>query len=287
MIVQEFIKWDQYVRCLCLGQEEVLPMPYDPNEKKYIADPNYLSPALKQRIVDDSLKLVTRARLRHEHGRVGGPRRRALRHRLHEPGAGHGHQLADAALLRLGGPAYGRPRYSIGEEPAAAIDRTPLVETLLMPNWLNRTVVGASVTSFLADVGYEMATAVFAPFSRALNLPAIAVGAIEGSADLLSNVAKLGTGWLGDRLGRRKPFVVAGYALSGSALSLWGLAVGWPLLLAAKMIAWFGKGIRGPLRNAILAEAVTEQTIAARHSACIEPRTQPGRSSGRSWVGLY
>jgi MFS family permease len=128
-----------------------------------------------------------------------------------------------------------------------------------MPNWLNRTVVGASVTSFLADVGYEMATAIFAPFSRALNLPAIAVGAIEGSADLLSNVAKLGTGWLGDRLGRRKPFVVAGYALSGSALSLWGLAVGWPLLLAAKMIAWFGKGIRGPLRNAILAEAVTER----------------------------
>ena len=128
-----------------------------------------------------------------------------------------------------------------------------------MPNWLNRTVVGASVTSFLADVGYEMATAVFAPFSRALNLPAIAVGAIEGSADLLSNVAKLGTGWLGDRLGRRKPFVVAGYALSGSALSLWALAAGWPLLLAAKMIAWFGKGIRGPLRNAILAEAVSER----------------------------
>jgi hypothetical protein len=58
MIVQEFVKWDQYVRCLCLGQKEVLPMPYNPNEKKYIADPNYLAPTLKQRIVDDSLKLV-------------------------------------------------------------------------------------------------------------------------------------------------------------------------------------------------------------------------------------
>src|SRR5438105_2137744 len=58
MIVQEFIKWDQYVRCLCLGRQHVLPMPYNPNEKKYIADPNYLAPALKQRIVDDSLKLV-------------------------------------------------------------------------------------------------------------------------------------------------------------------------------------------------------------------------------------
>ena len=47
MIVQEFVKWDQYVRCLCLGQNEVLPMPYNPNEKKYIADPKYLARRVK------------------------------------------------------------------------------------------------------------------------------------------------------------------------------------------------------------------------------------------------
>jgi hypothetical protein len=58
MIVQEFIHWEQYVRCLCLGQREVLVMPYDPNEKKYAADPDYVSSDLHQRIVDDSLKLV-------------------------------------------------------------------------------------------------------------------------------------------------------------------------------------------------------------------------------------
>jgi MFS family permease len=128
-----------------------------------------------------------------------------------------------------------------------------------MSSWLNRTVLGTSVTSLFADIGYEMATAVLPGFAAVLRLPAIAVGLIEGSADLISNLAKLGTGWLGDRLGRRKPFVVAGYALSGSALGLWALAMGWPLLLAGKAIAWFGKGVRGPLRNAILAEAVPAQ----------------------------
>ena len=128
-----------------------------------------------------------------------------------------------------------------------------------MPSWLNRTVLGASITSLFADIGYEMATAVLPGFAAVLRLPAIAVGLIEGSADLISNLAKLGTGWLGDRLGRRKPFVVAGYALSGSALGLWALATGWPLLFAGKAIAWFGKGVRGPLRNAILAEAVPAQ----------------------------
>lgn len=57
MIVQEFIHWDQFVRCLCLGQEEVLPMKYDPRERKYIVDHGHLSPELGARIVGDARKL--------------------------------------------------------------------------------------------------------------------------------------------------------------------------------------------------------------------------------------
>lgn len=60
MIVQEFIKWDegQYVRCLCLGQQEILPIKYDPKERRYHVEHGFLSPALGDRIVNDSLKLV-------------------------------------------------------------------------------------------------------------------------------------------------------------------------------------------------------------------------------------
>jgi hypothetical protein len=58
MVVQEYIKWEKYVRCLCLGQEEVLPMPYDPNQRRYIVDPGYLDTRLRDRIVGDSLRLV-------------------------------------------------------------------------------------------------------------------------------------------------------------------------------------------------------------------------------------
>lgn len=58
MIVQEFIDFDHYVRCLCLGQEEVLPMRYDPKERKYIVDHAHLSPALGTQIVESALKLV-------------------------------------------------------------------------------------------------------------------------------------------------------------------------------------------------------------------------------------
>ena len=58
MVVQEFIKWDHYVRCLCLGQEEVLPMRYDPHERRYHVDHAHLTPALGQRVVEDSQTLV-------------------------------------------------------------------------------------------------------------------------------------------------------------------------------------------------------------------------------------
>jgi hypothetical protein len=58
MIVQEFIEWQQFVRCLCLAREDVLPIPYDPREKKYVVQHNYLTPDVGRRVIDGSLKLV-------------------------------------------------------------------------------------------------------------------------------------------------------------------------------------------------------------------------------------
>lgn len=58
MIVQEFIEWEQFVRCLCLGQEEILPIKYDPRERRYHVEHEHLSPELGQRVVDDARKLV-------------------------------------------------------------------------------------------------------------------------------------------------------------------------------------------------------------------------------------
>jgi hypothetical protein len=58
MVLQEFIEWDQYIRCLCLGQSEVLPMKYDPRERKYHVEHDHLAPELGARVVKDSLTLV-------------------------------------------------------------------------------------------------------------------------------------------------------------------------------------------------------------------------------------
>jgi hypothetical protein len=58
MIVQEFIQWEHFVRCLAIGREHVLPMKYDPRERRYIVEHAHLSPELGKRIVHDSLTLV-------------------------------------------------------------------------------------------------------------------------------------------------------------------------------------------------------------------------------------
>jgi hypothetical protein len=58
MVLQEFIEWDNYVRCMVLGQEHVLPMKYDPREKKYHVVHDHLSPELGKRVVEDCLTLV-------------------------------------------------------------------------------------------------------------------------------------------------------------------------------------------------------------------------------------
>ena len=58
MIVQEFIVWEEFVRCLCIGRRDILPMKYDPKERRYHPERDFLPPALLQRIVDDSRTLV-------------------------------------------------------------------------------------------------------------------------------------------------------------------------------------------------------------------------------------
>jgi hypothetical protein len=58
MIVQEFIEWEHFVRCLAIGRQDVLPMKYDPKRRRYIVEHSHLSPELGRRIVDDSLTLM-------------------------------------------------------------------------------------------------------------------------------------------------------------------------------------------------------------------------------------
>jgi len=122
--------------------------------------------------------------------------------------------------------------------------------------WLNRNVIGMTVTSFLSDLGHEMATSILPAFLAMLGAPPAALGAIEGIADATSSFVKLGTGWMSDRLGHRKAVTVGGYALTGASQAIFAFANGWGLVLLGRVVGWFGRGIKGPLRSAMMADSV-------------------------------
>jgi hypothetical protein len=51
MILQEYIAWDHYVRCMCIGQDRILPMKYDPGQRRYDVDHAHMSDALGATVV--------------------------------------------------------------------------------------------------------------------------------------------------------------------------------------------------------------------------------------------
>lgn len=126
--------------------------------------------------------------------------------------------------------------------------------------WLNRTVLGIGLASLLADWSHEIATTAMPAFLATMGVAAAWIGLIEGVSDGLSSFAKMASGHWTDRLARRKPVMVVGYLITAVGTAGFGFAnAAWHVLLA-RASAWFGRGVRTPVRKAMLAAAVTPET---------------------------
>jgi MFS family permease len=125
---------------------------------------------------------------------------------------------------------------------------------------LNATVLGIGLASLFSDWAHETATTLLPPFLASLGVAAVWLGVIEGVADGLSSAAKLASGFGTDRLARRKPVAVAGYLITALGTAAFGLATAAWHVLVARSTAWLGRGIRTPIRKALLAGAVTKET---------------------------
>ncbi|MBA2720629.1 MAG: MFS transporter, partial [Chloroflexi bacterium] len=123
--------------------------------------------------------------------------------------------------------------------------------------WLTPGVRGIGLASLLADLGHEVPTALLPSFlTSVLGAPAAALGLVEGVADALAGLAKFGGGPLADDPARRRSLAVGGYtatavlsALIGVATAVWQVAI-------LRAGSWAARGLRGPARNALLADAV-------------------------------
>ena len=125
--------------------------------------------------------------------------------------------------------------------------------------------------SLLTDAATEAVYPLLPVFiTQVLGGPPIALGIVEGAADATSSVLKVFAGRWSDRLGARKPMVVAGYTLSSLVRPLIGLATSWGHVFAVRVTDRVGKGLRSAPRDAML--------------AALAPPGERGRVFGYHWA---
>lgn len=117
----------------------------------------------------------------------------------------------------------------------------------------NILLLGA--VSLLTDLSSEMMVSVLPMYITSLGGSALAVGLTGGLGDSIASLLKVFSGYWSDRTGRRKPFVLAGYAGSAVAKLALGLAGSWGQIVGFRAIERTGKGMRDAPRDAIIADS--------------------------------
>ena len=121
---------------------------------------------------------------------------------------------------------------------------------------LHRNVKALGAASLLTDVSSEMVLPVLPLFlTESLRASVSALGVIEGVAESAASLLRPATGWLSDRLGWRKPFIVGGYALSSVSKAGFALAGSWGAVFGLRFGDRLGKAIRTAPRDALLADS--------------------------------
>ena len=130
-----------------------------------------------------------------------------------------------------------------------------------MKRKIPRNVFFLGVVSFLTDLSSEMIIPVILPiFMRAKGISLPAIGAIEGVAESAASLLKLASGWLSDRLKRRKSLVAVGYVVSTLAKPLFAFSGVWWHFLTIRFAERAGKGIRTAPRDALVAASTRPET---------------------------
>jgi MFS family permease len=118
---------------------------------------------------------------------------------------------------------------------------------------LDPNVCAMGWVSFVADLSSEIVYPLFPLFvTGVLGAPVAVLGFIEGIAEAAATVLRYPFGRLSDRLGRRRPFIIAGYGLSGLGKLLIAVAGVWGVALAGRVVDRVGKGIRTAPRDALI-----------------------------------
>jgi MFS family permease len=128
-----------------------------------------------------------------------------------------------------------------------------------------RNIYAFGITSFLNDTASEMAYWVLPAFLVSLGAGPAQLGLIEGLAESVASLAKLFSGYLTDRIDRRKPLVVAGYLVANAVKPLLAVVTTWWHILLIRFSDRLAKGVRGAPRDVMVAESVGKERLGSAY----------------------
>lgn len=120
-----------------------------------------------------------------------------------------------------------------------------------------RTIWALGLVSLFMDISSEMIHALLPLFlTTTLGASVALVGMIEGIAESTAAMVKVFSGYVSDRIGRRKPLILLGYGMGALSKPFFALAGAPATVFAARFADRIGKGIRGAPRDALIADVV-------------------------------
>ena len=128
-----------------------------------------------------------------------------------------------------------------------------------------RNLYAFGITSFLNDTASEMAYWVLPAFLVSLGAGPAQLGLIEGIAESVASFAKLFSGYLTDRIDRRKPLVVGGYFVANAVKPVLALVSAWWQILPIRFTDRLAKGVRGAPRDVMVAESVGKDRLGSAY----------------------
>jgi MFS family permease len=146
---------------------------------------------------------------------------------------------------------------------------------------VSKDTVLLAFTSLFADISSEMLYPVLPIFlTQTLHADGSIVGLVEGIAGATQNAIQGLSGWLSDKLQKKKSLALIGYFVSALGKPLMGLAGAWPGVLRGRFLDRLGSGFRSAPRDALIASSVSEENrgrafglegIGDNSGACLGP----------------
>lgn len=126
---------------------------------------------------------------------------------------------------------------------------------------IHRNVVATGFTSFFTDISTKMVYSVMPLFLMSIGASKTTISLIEGIAESTAALIKAASGYLSDRMGRSKPFMIFGYGITALVTPIYSFVTAPFQVLIARFVERVGKGFRAAPRDSLIVASIGKKDV--------------------------